>query len=48
MDRLNISNATDREAVAVILFRNGYVVTQRKVKQGNKTVCYLEYEEKKK
>jgi hypothetical protein len=46
MDRLNISNEADRLAVATILIKNDYVVTQGKEKNGNKIIKYLEYEEK--
>ncbi len=40
---LEISTPSDREAVATILYRNGYTVRQRKRKDGNKTVIYIEY-----
>ena len=32
-----------REAMAQILFRYGYTVRQRRRKDGNKTVIYIEY-----
>ena len=49
MNRLNITNENDRLTVATILIKNDYVVSQgkEKVGTGNKTVKYLEYEEKK-
>lgn len=39
---IDITAPADREAVAQILFRNGYTVRQRKRKDGNKIVIYLE------
>lgn len=47
MNRLNISSEADRLTVATILLKNDYTVSQGKEKQGNKTVKFLEYEEKK-
>lgn len=41
--RLYIGNDKDREAVAVVLYRNGYTVWEEKEKQGNKNkkiLCY--------
>lgn len=45
MEWTQIYNLTpaDREAVALALYRAGYTVRQRKRKDGNKTVIYLEY-----
>lgn len=40
---LEISTPADRETVAQILFRNNYTVRQRKRKDGNKTVIFIEY-----
>lgn len=40
---LDITTPADRETVAQILFRNRYTVRQRKRKDGNKTVIYIEY-----
>ncbi len=40
---LDITNASDREAVALALFRAGYTVRRRKRRDGNKTVVFLEY-----
>ena len=40
---LDITNAADREAVALALYRAGYTVRQRKRKDGNKNVVYIEY-----
>lgn len=40
---LELQNKTDREAVAMALFRAGYTVRERKRKEGSKTVTYLEY-----
>ena len=40
--KLNISKAEDRDAVIVILARNGYTVRQGKEKKpGNKTYSYF-------
>lgn len=47
MNRLNITNENDRLTVATILIKNDYVVSQGKEKVGNKTIKYLEFEEKK-
>lgn len=43
--RIYISKPDDREAVIVILARNGYTVRQGKEKDRNtnKYVCYVEY-----
>lgn len=40
---LDITIPADREAVALALYRAGYTVRQRKRKDGNKTVIYIEY-----
>ena len=40
---LNLKNTADREAVALALFRAGYVVRTRSRKEGNKTVVCLEF-----
>ena len=42
MIQLYIDKIADLEAVAVILVRNGYTVTQKKRKDGTKIVRYLE------
>ena len=39
---LEITTPADREAMAQILFRYGYTVRQRRRKDGNKTVIYIE------
>lgn len=40
---IDITIPADREAVALALYRAGYTVRQRKRKDGNKTVIYIEY-----
>lgn len=40
---LDIVIPAERDAVARILFKNGYTVHQRRRKDGNKTVIYIEY-----
>ena len=40
---LEITAPADWEAMAQVLFRYGYNVRQRKRKDGNKTVIYIEY-----
>lgn len=40
---IDISVPADRESVAIALYRAGYTVRQRKRKDGNKTVIYIEY-----
>lgn len=40
---LYITIPTDREAVALALYRAGYTVRQRRRKDGNKTLIYIEY-----
>ena len=41
--RLYIEKPADRDEVAMILCRNGYIVRQGKEKQGNKSVWFVEY-----
>lgn len=40
---LDITTPADREAVSLALYRAGYTVRQRRRKDGNKTVIYIEY-----
>ncbi len=40
---LYINTPADREAVALALYRAGYIVRQSKRKDGNKTVIFIEY-----
>lgn len=40
---LRLTNNTDRETVALALFRAGYIVKTRKIKDGNKNVTVLDY-----
>lgn len=40
---IDITTPADREAVALALYRAGYTVRQRRRKDGNKTVIYIEY-----
>ena len=40
---IDIHNKSDREAVAMALFRAGYTVRERRRKEGTKTIVYLEY-----
>lgn len=40
---LDITIPADREAVALALYWAGYTVRQRRRKDGNKTVIYIEY-----
>lgn len=40
---LDIATPAERDAVAQILFKNGYTVRQRKRKDGNRTMIYIEY-----
>ena len=40
---LEISSASDREALALILYKSGYTVRQRRRKDGGKTVVFIEY-----
>ncbi len=45
MDWIPLENLTpaDRELMALVLYRAGYTVRQRKRKDWNKTVIYIEY-----
>lgn len=40
---LTLQNKDDRETVALALYRAGYTVRERRRKEGNKTIVYLEY-----
>lgn len=40
---LQIKAQADRETVAMILHRSGFEVREKKVKEGNRSVVYLEY-----
>lgn len=40
---LDIVTPTERDAVCLALFHAGYTVRQRRRKDGNKTVIYIEY-----
>ncbi len=40
---LFLQNKDDRETVALALYRAGYTVRERRRRDGNKTVVYLEY-----
>lgn len=40
---LILQNKEDRETVALALYRAGYTVRERRRKDGNKVVVYLEY-----
>lgn len=40
---IDIAIPAERDAVSQILFKNGYTVRQRRRKDGNKTVIYIEY-----
>lgn len=40
---LEINSASDREALALILYKAGYTVRQRRRKDGGKTVVFIEY-----
>ncbi len=40
---IDIVTPAERDAVAQILFKNSYTVRQRRRKDGNKTVIYIEY-----
>jgi hypothetical protein len=41
--KLTVANAADRDAVIVILARNGYTVRQGRVKEKNAYIYYVEY-----
>lgn len=43
VQQILVSNPADREAVAAILFKNGYTVRLGKVPQGKRTVLYVEF-----
>ena len=47
VEKIQISSPADREAVAAILFKNGYTVRLGKVPQGKRTVLYVEFWRKK-
>lgn len=40
---LDVNTPAERDAVCLALFHAGYTVRQRKRKDGNKTVIYIEY-----
>lgn len=40
---LDINTPAERDAVMLALFHAGYTVRQRKRKDGNRTVIYIEY-----
>ena len=40
---LVLQNKDDREAVAFALYRAGYTDRERRRKEGNRTIVYLEY-----
>lgn len=40
---LILQNKDDRETVALALYRAGYTVRERRRKDGNRTIVYLEY-----
>ena len=41
--RITVSNADDRQALAVILIKNGYTVRVVKERNGKATLQYVEY-----
>ena len=41
--RLDVNTPAERDAVCLALFHAGYAVRQRRRKDGNKTVIYIEY-----
>lgn len=41
--QLYINTPAERDAVILALYHAGYTVRQRKRKDGNKTVVYIEY-----
>ena len=41
--RIVVSNPDDRNALAIILVKNGYTVRVVKERQGNKTTMFVEY-----
>ena len=40
---LDVNTPAERDAVCLVLFPAGYTVRQRRRKDGNKTVIYIEY-----
>lgn len=40
---LDVNTPAERDAVCLALFHAGYTVRQRRRKDGNKTVIYIEY-----
>lgn len=46
-NRIDVGKASDRETIITILAMNGYTVRQGKVKNGNRTVYFIEYWEEK-
>ena len=40
---LDVNTPAERDAVCLALFHAGYTVHQRRRKDGNKTVIYIEY-----
>lgn len=40
---LDVNTPSERDAVSLALFHAGYTVRQRRRKDGNKTVIYIEY-----
>lgn len=42
-NELILQNKDDRETVALALYRAGYAVRERRHKENNKTIVYLEY-----
>lgn len=45
--KINVSKTSDRETLITILAMNGYTVRQGKIKNGNRTVYFIEYWEEK-
>lgn len=45
--KIQVSKASDREAIITILAMNGYTVRQGKIKNGSRTVYFIEYWEEK-
>lgn len=41
--QLDIVTPAERDAVRLALFHAGYIVRQRRRKDGNRTVVYIEY-----
>ena len=42
-NELVLQNKDDRETVALALYRAGHTVRERRRREGNKTIVYLEY-----